>query len=166
MVRETVRKQLERTTSGAPASSGRSRTLTRNPFPEEHFFSVPLALLDRGIAQEMTSSSLKRYVTLLRLSNFSYGNGCFRISLEDLEKLDGLSARRTHEISPKLEERGLIRVDRTTKPYTYTLVAPSGWAAPAPAKHFLSLTPRGVLRVEAKFPDVPWEKESGKAEYD
>jgi hypothetical protein len=118
----------------------------RIPFPSEPFFSIPIKLYECGLARELTSSEFKRYATLSRLANFSKRNE-FKRTLEQLEVLDGISARRAHEIHPRLEERRMIIVERNTNPYTYVLLHPSEWrdrtnGQPYPA----SKLPRSYLR--------------------
>lgn len=87
---------------------------------------MPIKLHDCGLARELTGSEFKRYGTLLRLANY-YRRLDFRATLKKLEDLDGLSPRRAHEVHPRLEERGLILVERKTNPYTYVLLQPSEW---------------------------------------
>jgi hypothetical protein len=98
----------------------------RIPFPGEIFYSVPVKLHECGLARELTGSEFKRYSTLLRLANYHKGLA-FRATLKVLEDLDGVSPRRAHEVHPKLEERGLILVERNTNPYTYVVLLPSEW---------------------------------------
>ena len=98
----------------------------RNPFPDEYFFAVPLRLLDGGIVRMMSGSEFKRYMTLLRKSNYRYGSHRIQCSLEELEKLDGVSVRRAWCVNRKLQERGLVQVEKT-KPTTYILVLPTCW---------------------------------------
>ena len=98
----------------------------RNPFPTEHFFAVPLCLLDRGLVRVMSGSEVKRYLTLLRLSNYKYGTRVIQRSLKVLGKLDGVSERRAWQVNGKLQERGLITVENT-KPTSYHLVPPACW---------------------------------------
>jgi hypothetical protein len=98
----------------------------RNPFPAEPFFFVPTKLFDCGLAAELTGAQFERYISFLRRANYSERTA-FQATLRDLEKLDGIAARRAHEVHPKLEERGMILVERTTRPYTYRLLLPSEW---------------------------------------
>jgi hypothetical protein len=103
------------------------RNRTRYPFVDRSFFfSLPLALIDSGLAAQMTGAEFKRYVTLLRIANYQYGNPEIRVSFGELEKLDGLSSRTARDITSRLAERGLIKISRT-QPLTVTLVAPSCW---------------------------------------
>ncbi len=74
----------------------------------------------------MSGSEFKRYLTLLRLSNYKYGTRIIQRSLKELEKLDGVSERRAWQVNGKLQERGLIAVENT-KPITYILVPPACW---------------------------------------
>jgi hypothetical protein len=98
----------------------------RNPFAAEPFFFVPTKLFDCGLAAELTGAEFKRYITFLRRANYLERTS-FQETLRDLGTLDGISARRAHEVHPKLEERGMILVERTTRPYTYRLLLPSEW---------------------------------------
>ncbi len=108
-------------------SSSRNGWKRRNPFPDEYFFAVPLCLLDRGLVRVMSGSEFKRYLTLLRKSNYQYGSHRIQCSLEDLEKLDGVSVRRAWCVNRKLQERGLVQIEKT-KPTTYILVPPACWS--------------------------------------
>ena len=76
----------------------------------------------------MGGSEFKRYMTLLRKSNYRYGSHRIQCSLEELEKLDGVSVRRAWLVNRKLQERGLVKVE-DTKPITYILVPPACWPA-------------------------------------
>jgi len=98
----------------------------RNPFPAEVFYCVPIKLHDCGLARELTGAEFKRYSTLIRLANY-HKRIEFRATLAELEKLDGISTRRAHEVHPRLEEHGMIRVERDTNPYTYVVLLPSEW---------------------------------------
>jgi hypothetical protein len=98
----------------------------RNPFPDEPFYFVPIKLHDCGLAGDMTGAEFKRYCTFLRLANYHKRNE-FRATLNQLKKVDRISARRAHEIHPRLEERGMILVERNTDPYTYVVLHPSEW---------------------------------------
>ncbi len=107
-------------------SSSRNGWKPRNPFPDEPFFAFPLCLLDSGLDRMMSGSEFKRYLTLLRLSNYKYGTRIIQRSLKELEKLDGVSERRAWQVNGKLKERGLVQVEKT-KPTTYILVPPACW---------------------------------------
>ncbi len=107
-------------------SSSRNGWKPRNPFPDEYFFAVPLCLWDRGLVHGMTGSELKRYLTLLRLYNYKYGTRIIQRSLKEFENLDGVSERRAWQVNGKLQERGLVQVEKT-KPTTYILVLPACW---------------------------------------
>lgn len=102
------------------------RGLGRNPFPHEPFYCVPIKLHECGMARELTGSQFKRYSTLLRLANY-HKKTHFRTTLKELEKLDGVSPRRAHDVHPKLEERGLVLIETKTNPYTYVVLLPSEW---------------------------------------
>ncbi len=107
-------------------SSNWKKPKPRNPFPDDYFFHVPLCLLDRGMGRMMSGSEFKRYLTLLRLSNYKYGTRIIQRSWKELEKLDGVSERRAWQVNGKLQERGLITVENT-KPTSYLLVPPACW---------------------------------------
>ncbi len=109
-----------------PVSSNWKKPKRRYPFPDEPFFAVPLCLWDRGLVHGMTGSEVKRYLTLLRLSNYKYGTRIIQRSLKELEKLDGVSERRAWQVNGKLQERGFVQVEKT-KPTTYILVPPACW---------------------------------------
>ena len=111
-----------------PADLGRVNGRNRNPLGEG-FFPVPYELMDSGFAREMSGAEFKRYATLLRIANFQ-GALSFTISLEDLERCDGVSARRAHHVNAKLQERGLVEIDRSCNPYRYTLLRSSEWHKP------------------------------------
>ena len=98
----------------------------RNPFPSEAFFCVPIKLHDCGLARSLTPAQYKRYCTFLRLANY-YKRHQFRATLPALEELDGICARRAHEIHPKLEERGMMLIERDKNPYVYVVLLPSEW---------------------------------------
>jgi DNA-binding transcriptional ArsR family regulator len=87
---------------------------------------VPLELIDSGLAREMGASEFQRYIILLRLANFRK-TLVVSESLEDLERKDGLSPRSASRINARLEERGLVRIDRNRNPFKYTLLKPSEW---------------------------------------
>ena len=98
---------------------------TRNPFPGEHFFMVPIALYDSGLVRRMRPSQVIRYVTLLRLANYR-STPEISIGLRSLQQMDGVSTRAARDAHTKLQECGLIRIAKTN-PYTYTLVSPAYW---------------------------------------
>lgn len=98
----------------------------RNPFPDEPFYCVPIKLHDCGLARELTPAQFKRYSTLLRLANY-HKRIEFRATLRELASLDGICPRRAHEIHPRLQEHGMILVERKTNPYTYLVLLPSEW---------------------------------------
>jgi len=117
----------------------------RNPFPDEPFYCVPIKLHDCGLARELTASQFKRYSTFLRLANY-YKRNSFRATLPELEKLDGISPRRAHEIHPHLEERGMVLIERNTNPYTYVVLLPSEWRDRNGHPYPPSKTPKSYLR--------------------
>jgi hypothetical protein len=71
-------------------------------------------------------SEFMRYITFLRLANYRK-RVSFRVTLGNLERIDGISPRRAHELHPRLEERRMILVEKDTNPYTYALLLPSQW---------------------------------------
>ena len=87
---------------------------------------VPIKLYDCEFVRDLTGHEFKRYITFLRLANYKKRR-CLQATLPELEKYDGISPRRAHEIHPRLEERGMLSVDRGTNPYTYRLSHPSEW---------------------------------------
>ncbi len=108
----------------ASATRGRPRS-KRNPFPDEHFFTVPIALYDSGLVHRMRPSQVIRYVTLLRLANY-LSTPEISIDLRSLEQMDGVSTRAARDAHIKLQEYGLIRVAKAN-PFTYTLISPAYW---------------------------------------
>lgn len=98
----------------------------RNPFPDEPFFIVPLKLYDCGLATHLTPAQLTRYITFLRLANYRSRNDV-RVTLPELERLDGICVRRAREIHPCLKDFGMILVEKWTRPYTYVVLHPSEW---------------------------------------
>lgn len=99
----------------------------RDPFPDVHFFKVYLPLYDTGLIRVMTGSELKRYLTLLRLSNYQYGRQEIRIGLKELKVHDGVSERRAFHVNAKLLEHGLVEI-KDTRPTTYVLKHPDTWS--------------------------------------
>jgi hypothetical protein len=100
---------------------------SRYPFgATDYFFKVPLRLIDDGWALRMHGSTFKRYISLLRLANYNYGNPEIKLSLRELARVDGVSTRTAWLQIRKLQEWGLIRITRT-KPLTLTLISPSDW---------------------------------------
>jgi hypothetical protein len=116
----------------------------RNPFPHEPFYCVPIKLHECRLARELTGSEFKRYSTFLRLANYHKRTN-FQATLPALEKLDGISPRRAHEVHPKLVERGLILVERKTNPYTYVVLLPSEWRDGKGQPFAASRIPRSYL---------------------
>ena len=98
---------------------------TRNPFPGEHFFMVPLALYDSGLVRRMRPSQVIRYVTLLRLANYR-STSEISIGLRSLQQMDGVSTRAARDAHIKLQDYGLIRVAKAN-PFTYALISPAYW---------------------------------------
>lgn len=133
-------------------SSGKARSYYRNPFPDAHFFIVPLRLYESGLAARMSGSEFKRYVSLLRLANYSYGSREVQVDLKSLETLDGVSPRRAWFVHLKLEERGLIQVKKT-RPATYELVHPDCWPECTGEQPRLQRV-NSSLRVENELPQA------------
>jgi hypothetical protein len=50
-----------------------------------------------------------------------------QVSLSALEKLDGVSPRRAHEVNAHLEEMRMVDVEREANPYRYRLYLPTEW---------------------------------------
>lgn len=126
----------------------------RYPFPGAHFFSVPLKLYESGLAAQMSGSEFKRYCTLLRFANYDYGATEFAIDQKQLFKLDGVSPRAAFNAHTRLEEYGLIKVDRKKKPFKYTLVHPDLW--PYRLLQLRELRRRGRIQVKTEYGPVPW----------
>ncbi len=104
----------------------------RYPFDsrKDFFFFVPIALYESGWATHLSGNEFKRYVTLLRVSNFRYGKRQFQASQSYLMTLDGLPERTAKRVHGKLEEYGLIRIF-PTNPRTFVLLLPEEWARQA-----------------------------------
>jgi hypothetical protein len=113
----------------------------RNPFPGEPFYCVPIKLHECGLARELSGSEFKRYSTFLRLANYHKRKN-FRVTLPKLAELDGVSPRRAHEVHPRLQERGLILVERNTIPYSYVVLLTSEWRD----RNGLSYPPSRILQ--------------------
>ncbi|TAM82043.1 MAG: hypothetical protein EPN47_10215 [Acidobacteria bacterium] len=126
----------------------------RNPFPEAYFFFVPLKLYETGLAAHLSGSEFKRYVTLLRISNYDYGNREVKVNLKELETLDGVSPRSAFQVHTRLQEYGLLLVDRRTKPFTYTLRDPDMWTLPD--FQLRKFHRENRLHVTKAFAPVPW----------
>jgi hypothetical protein len=73
----------------------------------------------------MKPSQFIRYVTLLRVANYSSSTEV-SIDRRSLCKLDGISTRAARDAHIRLQEYGLIRIAKTS-PFTYTLVSPAYW---------------------------------------
>lgn len=101
-------------------------------FPDEFWFNVTCALLERGFVRGMTGAMVKRYLTLRFLAS-NEGRNEFTATLTELERLDGVSPRRAHEVHAMLAEMSLIIVEQDCKPYRYVLLLPSEWK-PAPRR--------------------------------
>jgi hypothetical protein len=108
----------------------RSKHSPRIIFPEELWFNVTCALLEGGFLRDMTGAMAKRYIALRYLASIE-GRNEFAASLTKLERLDGISPRRAHDVHAMLAEMSLIIVERECKPYRYVLLLPSEWK-PAP----------------------------------
>ncbi len=107
-----------------------NRRTQRYPFDprKDFYFSVPLALYGSGWATRLSGNEFKRYVTLLRVSNFRYGKKQFQASQKYLMTLDGLPERTAKRVHGKLEEYGLIRIF-PTNPRTFVLLLPEEWVS-------------------------------------
>ena len=114
--------------SQSPKGKADGRGRNRNPVGGR-WFPVSIELIDSGLLREMGGAEYKRYSTLLRIANF-LGKGSFSASTAQLEKYDGISERQTFRVNAKLQERGLVTIDRTKNPYRYTLQLPSEWHKP------------------------------------
>jgi len=98
----------------------------------------------------MSSSEFKRYCTLLRLANYDYGAAEVEIDQKQLAELDGVSPRTDFNIHTRLEEYGLINIDRKKKPFKYTLVHPNLWLEQEFKRR--ELQKRGRIQVQTKYP--------------
>jgi hypothetical protein len=76
----------------------------------EPFFSVPTRLFAGGYAARLSPAAVVRYVTYLRLSNYSYGSAVISLPSSELTVLDGVSKRSAPRILRELSYLGLIRV--------------------------------------------------------
>ena len=125
----------------------------RNLFPGELWFQTPHRVYTSGQAKVMGMAEFKRYCTLLLLWNFK-GDHNFQVSKKTLEMLDGVSSRRAFDVTAKLTERGLILLDTSTKPFTYTLRLTSEWKELGTR---LRLVNEGkTIRVEPHAEAPPW----------
>jgi hypothetical protein len=104
-----------------------TRKSLRNPFPRGvGFFTVPLAVYEKGLVAQMKPSEALRYFTLCRASNYNYTQPV-PISLKRLRQLDGVSERTAWYVHRRLAEWGLILIEKTS-PFTYRLVVqPGDW---------------------------------------
>lgn len=100
---------------------------TRFAFSGIVFFQVPVALWDSGFVTRLRGSELKRYMTLLRLSNRKYGARTLQFTQEELSEKDGVSSRTAERVHARLQELGLIRINTRTRPHTIELVHPNDW---------------------------------------
>lgn len=120
------------------ATGRRKSPSGRNPFPGEPFFIVPIKLYDSGLVKNLTGNEHKRYNTFLRLANYKKQRN-FKTTLPELEEHDGVSPRRAHEVHARLQERGMLIVDRSTSPYTYQLTFPTEWHERGKTKPIVSM---------------------------
>ena len=117
----------EQAEKSSPIPRPQTREARRNIFQDNaHFFPVPIALFDMGIARGMKPSHFVRYVALCRAANWSSSEE-ISITLKQLEELDGVAPRTARQAHGKLQEFGMIRITKT-KPFTYWLVtSPELW---------------------------------------
>ena len=137
------------------------RFKSRKPLGDTPFFTVAIALYDTGLARHLRSGEFKRYCTLLRIGNYSYGSKEIAADLQELRKLDGLSARASWRINRRLAEYRLIQVLRT-RPFTYLLLQPESWLPP---KNFgPKITQGSPLKVTDKdfLPSSGWVSSGNK----
>ena len=128
-----------------------------HPFRGDHYFTVSLRLYESGFAAHLTGSQFKRYITLLRVANYNYGQTKIKADLKDLEELDGVSPRSAFEVHTKLQEFGLIQINKSTRPFTYTLWEPSLWEPPQTLKlRQFKRTDR--IRVKTEFRPVSFKQ--------
>jgi len=131
----------EQAEKSSPIPRTQTREARRNIFQDNaHFFPVPIALFDMGIAREMKLSHFVRYVTLCRAANWSSSEE-ISIALKQLEALDGVAPRTARQAHTKLQEFGMIQITKT-KPFTYRMVTspelwePHSWVKPHLARSF------------------------------
>jgi|SRR5215831_21045740 len=118
--------RTEQREKGGSLPGSQSRRERRRNIFDAHFFTVPIALFDMGIARGMKPSHFIRYVTLCRVANWSSSEE-ISIALRNLEELDGVAPRTARQAHGKLQEFGMIRITKT-KPFTYRLVtSPELW---------------------------------------
>ncbi len=130
----------------------------RDPFPDVRFFKVYLPLYDTGLIRVMTGSELKRYLTLLRLSNYQYGRKEIRIDLKELRDWDGVSERCAFHVNAKLLEYGLVEI-KDTRPTTYVLKHPDTWSVPP---HKSEPHPSRPAEASTEFMPPTYEEVFGK----
>lgn len=102
------------------------KRIQRRLFPGEPFFEVPARLYDGGYAARMSPTQITRYLTLLRLSNYEYGETIVLMSARELSLLDGIAPRTSRHVHAKLRELGLLQKDETNK-RAHVLVHPALW---------------------------------------
>ena len=143
-----------------PEAYGRSRSAgfrrTRFAFQDTGhlWFAVPVALYEEGWAARLSSAELKRYVTLLRLSNRNHGARVLKVSIRELRVEDGIAERTARHVHGKLAERGLIVIDRTTRPFQLRLVDPDDWCEP---KTYADPSSKTFLPNSDNYPN-PWKR--------
>jgi hypothetical protein len=79
----------------------------------------------------------------------------FSVSLEDLARLDDVSARSAGRVNAKLVERGLVSIDWQKNPMRYTLMLPQEWTKPLDRIRLVR-TASGV-RTEAMVEPPKWD---------
>ena len=125
----------------------------RNPLGTV-YFPVAIELVDSRLARDMGGCELRRYLTFLRIMSF-LGILSFSMSLEELEKVDGVSERSAIRVNAKLVERGLVSIDWQKNPMRYTLMLPREWLKPPSSIRFIP-TASGI-RTEEKVVAPEWE---------
>ncbi len=127
----------------------------RNPLPGAPFFPVPIDLYNKGLVCCLTESELKRYLTLLRLGNYGYGNDMVIASLAQLKKLDGVSERAAWLVNRRLQEFGLIQVLKS-RPFCYLLLRPKSWRPRVRRRIIIKRTKPLQVTVEQDREDKPY----------
>lgn len=141
-------------------SNRRASRAKRNPFPEHHFFPVPLELYESGMALNLSNKAFRRYVSYLRQSNFDYGRRTLKPKSQDeFRKMDGVSTRSAERANAELEEFGLIRVENK-RPHRITLLPPEEWKPGARKRRRRGRSQKP--KIDAEIPVPTWDEINGR----
>lgn len=118
----------------APTPVAESNARRRRSWPDRNplgvpYFPVPIELIESGLWRQMGNCELRRYVTLLRISNY-LGKLSFSVGYEWLGTMDGVSPSSAFRVNKMLEKRGLVHIERDRNPTRYTLNLLSEWKKP------------------------------------